>query len=145
MNNWLKYNSKQLVNRFVTHICYIQSKREHFVKYLQSWSRVIDALGYCLVLLDEFPALITFSTPFGRCQYLRLLFGMVHAGGCCSRGWGVQRHPSLPLSKIWLGGYEYNEELVPSSRQRTLQNDPSKSHRKVELTELEIGNIDVVS
>jgi hypothetical protein len=43
---------------------------------------VIDALkGYHQVLLDD-PSvdLTTFSTPFGRYQYLRLPFGVTHAG-----------------------------------------------------------------
>ena len=43
---------------------------------------VIDALkGYHQVKLDgESTALTTFSTPFGRYQYLRLPFGVCHAG-----------------------------------------------------------------
>ena len=42
----------------------------------------IDALkGYHQVALDpESAALTTFSTPFGRFQYLRLPFGVIHAG-----------------------------------------------------------------
>jgi hypothetical protein len=43
---------------------------------------VIDALkGYHQVPLDD-PSidLTTFSTPFGRNKYLRLLFGVTHAG-----------------------------------------------------------------
>ena len=43
---------------------------------------VIDALkGYHQVPLDdESSALTTFSTPFGRFQYVRLLMGITHAG-----------------------------------------------------------------
>ena len=43
---------------------------------------VVDALkGYHQVRLDdESAALTTFSTPFGRFQYLRLPFGVTHAG-----------------------------------------------------------------
>ena len=48
---------------------------------------VIDALkGYHQVQLDEeSSALTTFSTPFGRYQYLRLPFGITHAGDDYSR------------------------------------------------------------
>ena len=43
---------------------------------------VVDALkGYHQVPLDEeSAAMTTFSTPVGRYQYLRLPFGVVHAG-----------------------------------------------------------------
>ena len=43
---------------------------------------VVDALkGYHQVLLDDESAeLTTFSTPFGRYRYLRLPFGITHAG-----------------------------------------------------------------
>ncbi|KZS10058.1 TE: Reverse transcriptase [Daphnia magna] len=48
---------------------------------------VIDALkGYNQVLLDEESSnLTTFSTPFGRYKYLRLPFGVTHAGDDYSR------------------------------------------------------------
>lgn len=81
---------------------------------------VIDALkGYHQVPLDEeSSALTTFSTPFGRYQYLRLPFGVTHAGDDYSRR-VADVFDDIPSSRrviedivVFSSTYEEHKELV---------------------------------
>ena len=104
---------------------------------------VIDALkGYHQVQLDEeSAALTTFSTPFGRFQYLRLPFGIVHAGDDYGRRVS-EVFDDLPNSRrvvedvlVFSATYSEHVKLVRELLRRADEHQVSINARKMQFAQ----------